>query len=325
MKKMLTIFLALTLITLAGCGKNHNPSSSTEETAEIVAEEPFSAIITTTTNGNVDASIIKTETSETGYVYTVFVSANDAYAIVQDDCVKYLDTEYKDITEVKPDVNVTVWNINGTSTTDVCAFVRIESPTILDMQKVFISVFGTTDYQEGMVFESVDEYKEQYGTDTLVSMFIQTTDTPFNTGKLYATQRPIYESLRLINLGNGYDIIHISTEKTKSYIEDDTLWTPVDIINLTGEDYSESFTDMINNTYIAQANINGTYEDISIIRDTTSTSIVRIKEGTVEVGITNYHEGESAPNCVVGNIILKEGVVTLEDEIARRAIIIFFN
>ena len=142
---ILTIFATSALITLAGCGKVHDPSSVTEAT--VVEVEPTEEVIVTATD-NVDASIIKTEVTEAGYIYTVFVSSNEAYSVLKNDCVKFLDETYKNISDVHQDVKVFVWNLNDVSTTNTCAFIRIESPTILDMKKVFISVFGTTKYQE---------------------------------------------------------------------------------------------------------------------------------------------------------------------------------
>lgn len=322
MKKIIAILTILSLVVLTGCGKVHDPSPTTEtESTEMVFEDA----VVTTTNGDVDASLIKTEQSENGYVYTVFVNSNDTYATLKPDCVKYLEDTYVNISEVMPEVATQVWNINGGSTKDVTAFVRISSPTILDLKKVFISVFGTTEYQEGMTFESVEQYKETYGTDTLVSMYIQVTENSFNAEALYAATRPIYESVRLVNLGNGYDVVHISTNNTKAYEEDGILWTPVVITNLTGEDYSEIFEDMLNNTYVAQGNSRGTYGDITIMHNSPHKTAVRISEGVVEVGITNYIAGESTVNCVIGNIVVGEDVEHLSDEIARTAIIIFFN
>lgn len=325
MKKIGIILTALSLIMMTGCGKVHDPSSAnTEETAAVTVEDA----IVTTTNGDVNVSLINTRQDESGYVYTMFVSSNDTYAVIKNDCVKYLEDEYKNIQEVKDNIKVTVWNLNDGYTEDVVAFVRLESPEILDLKKVFISVFGTTDYQEGMEFVSVDDYKAEYGVDTLVSLYIQVGESTFDMEALYNASRPIYEGVRLINLGRDYDVVHVSTKNTKSYMEDGTLWTPVDTSYITVEDYSEYFHDVLNNMYIGQGDINGSYEDITIIRDENQIPVLRTieKDGMLvpEVGIQNYN-AETAPNCVIANIILDEESTSLTEEEGRRAIIIFFN
>lgn len=323
MKKIIIIFAALSLM-LTGCGKVHDPSSATTETVN-TTEDVYKEAEVKEATYNMDASLINYQQEENKHTYTIFTCANDAYAVLAEDCVHYLTEDYQKIQDVVEGINVQVWNINKTSTKETAAFIQIVSPQILDTQKLFIYAFGTTDYQEGMAFDSVDEYKTNYGTETLVSVYLQVVDAPLDMEKLYNTTRPIYESLRLINLGDGYDIIHVSTEKTKSYEEDGALWTPVDAQYFTGVDYSNAFHDVINNAYVARGKIDGNYKDITILHNTNHTIVFRTTENGPEVGITNYIANAEAPNCIVGNIVLSPEMTTISDEAGRRAIIIFFN
>lgn len=323
MKKIFVILIALSLM-LAGCGKVHDPSSASTENIEATEDVMMEAEVTAT-NYTMDAMLVNYQQEDGKHTYTIFVGANDAYSVLKDDCVNYLTEEYQDIREVVEGIQVQVWNVNDTSTQETAAFVQIVSPQILDTKKLFIYSMGTTAYEAGMTFNSVEEYRENYDAETLVSVYLQVSDSPFDMQTLYNTTRPIYESLRLINLGNGYDIIHVSTKDTKSYVEDGTLWTPVNVTYFTGVDYSATFHDVLNNCYVAQGNIHGKYEDIIVLHNTEHEVVMRQTETGVEVGITNYQNNEAAPNCVVGNIILSEDMTTITNEAARKSIIIFFN
>ena len=323
MKKIFVILIALSLM-LAGCGKVHDPSSASTENIEATEDVMMEAEVTAT-NYTMDAMLVNYQQEDGKHTYTIFVGANDAYSVLKDDCVNYLTEEYQDIREVVEGIQVQVWNVNDTSTQETAAFVQIVSPQILDTKKLFIYSMGTTAYEAGMTFNSVEEYRENYDAETLVSVYLQVSDSPFDMQTLYNTTRPIYESLRLINLGNGYDIIHVSTKDTKSYVEDGTLWTPVNVTYFTGVDYSATFHDVLNNCYVAQGNIHGKYEDIVVLHNTEHEVLMRQTETGVEDGITNYQNNEAAPNCVVGNIILNEDMTTITNEAARKSIIIFFN
>lgn len=319
MKKIILILMALSLV-LAGCGKVHDPSSTTQDT-----EPSYQEAITTETNYNMEASLINNKQMDGKYIYTLFVGANDAYATLSHECVYYLTDTYQKINEVFEDVDVQVLNVNKTSTNDTAAFIYIVSPQILDLQKLFVYAIGTTQYEEGMTFESTEDYCEKYPENTLVSVYLQVTQRTFDMDTLYTTKRPVYESIRLVNLGSGYDVIVISTETTKSYIENETLWTPVNITTFATTDYSTMFADILNDAYVAYGNKSGSYQDIILEHNSQHTVDIRLKEGTVEVGITNYIEEENAPNCIVGNVVVSEGVTTISNDEGQRAIILFFN
>ena len=319
MKKIFIILTALSLV-LAGCGKIHDPSSTTQETEYNGME----AVITDVTY-NMEASLIRSEQQDGQYVYTVFVGANDAYAKLADDCVYYLTDTYQPIAEVVDGVEIQVLNVNDTSTQDTAAFINIVAPQILDIQKVFIYAFGTTQYEDGMTFESVDKYCEQYDKNTLVSIYLQITQHTFNMDTLYQSTRPVYESIRLLNWGSGYDVIIMSTKNTKAYLEDGTLWTPIDITTFAGTDYSEMFADLLINAYVASGDVQGGYQDIVLHPESPCSITVRTNEGIVEVGLTNYENEDNTPNCVVGNLIVSDGITTITESEGQRAIILFFN
>ena len=157
MKKINIILVALTLIVLAGCGKVHDPSSTTQGMAAQETEVVFQEPEITATNYTMDAILVNYQQEEGKHTYTVFVCADDAYAVLKDNCVNYLADGYQDIYDVINDINVQVWNVNDTSKKETAAFIQIVSPQILDTQKLFVYALGTTEYQDGMKFESVDE------------------------------------------------------------------------------------------------------------------------------------------------------------------------
>ena len=160
MKKIIIIFAALSLM-LTGCGKVHDPSSATTETVN-TTEDVYKEAEVKEATYNMDANLINYQQEENKHTYTIFTCANDAYAVLAEDCVHYLTEDYQKIQDVVEGISVQVWNINKTSTKETAAFIQIVSPQILDTQKLFVYAFGTTDYQEGMAFESVDEYKTNY-------------------------------------------------------------------------------------------------------------------------------------------------------------------
>lgn len=314
-KRAILIIATLSLM-LTGCGVSHDPSSSTDSTgptAQVISREY-----------DITASIVREQTNDK-YVYTLFVYSDEVYAPVKDDCVMYLDDTYVPITDIYPDVQVDVVNLNHNTTKNVSAFVTITSNTILDTKKIFVSVLGTTEYQTGMEFISVEDYREKYGSETMVSMYIQMGDTPLNVADVYSCEMPLYESIRLINQGDGYDVVFLSTENTKSYTEDDTLWTPVDVKYVTDCNYADNIASIIDNTYCATGTKTGTYKDLNIIHDENLSIVTRNKDGIIEVGIQGINTVEQKPNCVIANVVVNTDETTLSENAAQSAIVLFFN
>lgn len=321
MRKFILPILLISIL-LTGCMQTTPPANTEPTNSDAVKIEPGEVNINADFWGEQKTVI----DGVARYTYSIYVHSDDIYATPRDNSVYFLDgAKYVPITEYKDGITVHSCVLNDGFGEGTSTFLKVTSPELLDKNKIFVEVIGTSEYQPGMVITTPEAYIEQYGEETLRDYIVAISQRGLkDSEKMFSMPKPIYDSLRLVNRGDGYNLIYISTKDTRAELIDDVLWTKLDIEYLTDCDYGEKFDDIINNTYVARADARGSYEDIEIILEGYET-LVKYEDGRVYVGIKGDFSGPNPPNCVIGNTVLKDGETTISEEMGKKAIIVFFN
>lgn len=338
MKRLICLF-AVALLILSGCSTKTSSESVPMQTEETLADLVIEDVQPTVEINISDTSITAdfwgeqkvTHDGKTIYTYSIYVNSDDIYATPDNNCVYILNgNDYISAQKYNNEIEVKTKCVNEGYGNGTSAFVKISSPTILDVNKIFISIVGTKEYKPGMSITTKEDYISKYGEETLYEGMLAISQIGLkDSEKLFSKDRPVYESLRMVNRGDGYDLIFISTKDTKAELKDNILWTPVSITYMTDCNYNDEFNDILNNTYVAKADSRGTYQDIQIIKDSDYEVLTKVENNKVYVGIKANSgkplEGDKAPNCVLGNIVLKDDETSITSELAQKTVIIFFN
>lgn len=340
------IIAALVLIfLLTGCSTTTEitltegtDTNSTEETNPIIEnteEVTVPSFNISETDALISASLWgeqkTTKNNKPVYTYSIFVSSNDIYATPRANSVKILkDNEYIDIKDFNKDIQVETVCINEGFGDGTAAFIKITSPKMLDAKKIYIEILGSKDFKVGMLLTTAAEYEEKYGKDSLYQAMLALNMSGMkDADAVFEKQRPLAESIRLVNRGDGYDLIFFSTKATKSEIKDNILWTPVDVKYMTDCDYMSRIKDIFNSCYVAKVPKNGLYEDIEIVDQSKYEIQIEYQNGKLMVGIKALDggtlKGDDAPNCIIANTVMADGQTNITVAEGQRAIIVLFN